>query len=59
MKLFRPDIVGISALFNSSFGYIQGLLKTVKDYDPNILTIAGGGLPSGAHQIMLDKCPDL
>jgi len=56
---FQPDIVGISALFNSSFGYIQRLVKVAKDFDPDILTIAGGGLPSAAYKLMLDTCPDL
>ncbi|MCC7253998.1 radical SAM protein [Hyphomicrobium sp.] len=56
---FRPDIVGISALFNSSFGYIQSLAQVVKDFDPSILTIAGGGLPSAAFSMMLEKCPAL
>ncbi|WP_341988530.1 radical SAM protein [Azorhizobium sp. AG788] len=56
---FRPDIVGISALFNSSFGYIQTLVQATKDFDPNILTIAGGGLPSAAFKLMLESCPDL
>lgn len=56
---FRPDIVGVSALFNSSFGYIQSLVKAAKDFDPTILTVAGGGLPSAAFKLMLERCPDL
>lgn len=56
---FRPDIVGVSALFNSSFRYIQSLVQVVKAFDPSMLTIAGGGLPSAAFAMMLDKCPDL
>ncbi|SMC94179.1 radical SAM protein [Rhizobium sp. RU36D] len=56
---FRPDIVGVSALFNSSFRYIQSLVATVKAFDRDILTIAGGGLPSAAYKMMLERCPDL
>lgn len=59
LKEFKPDIVGVSALFNSSFDYIQSLVKAVKDFDPNTLTIAGGGLPSAAYKLMLEQCPDL
>jgi anaerobic magnesium-protoporphyrin IX monomethyl ester cyclase len=59
LEEFQPDIVGISALFNSSSGYIQSLVKGVKDFDPGILTIAGGGLPSAAYKLMLETCPDL
>ncbi|OJF98482.1 B12-binding domain-containing radical SAM protein [Pararhizobium antarcticum] len=59
LEEFQPDIVGVSALFNSSFGYIQSLVKTAKDFDRKIITIAGGGLPSAAFKLMLEKCPDL
>ncbi len=59
LEEFQPDIVGVSALFNSSFGYIQSLVKTAKDFNPEIITIAGGGLPSAAFKLMLEKCPDL
>lgn len=59
LEQFRPDIVGVSALFNSSFRYIQSLVATVKAFDQDILTIAGGGLPSAAYKMMLERCPDL
>ncbi|MBO0902145.1 B12-binding domain-containing radical SAM protein [Jiella sonneratiae] len=59
LAAFAPDFVGISALFNSSFGYVQALAKAVKDHDPAIVTLAGGGLPSAAYQMMLERCPDL
>ncbi len=49
----------MSALFNTSFRYIQSLVATVKRFDTSILTIAGGGLPSAAYGMMLDRCPDL
>ncbi|MFG1480202.1 radical SAM protein [Xanthobacter sp. V4C-4] len=56
---FQPDIVGISGLFNSSSRYIEDLAAVVKQCDPSILTIAGGGLPSAAFKITLDHCPAL
>jgi len=59
LEEFDPDIVGISALFNSSSGYIQSLVKGVKEFNSGILTIAGGGLPSAAYKLMLETCPDL
>jgi anaerobic magnesium-protoporphyrin IX monomethyl ester cyclase len=59
LKDFRPDIVGVSALFNSSFGYIESVVRIAKDYDPAILTICGGGLPSAAYEMMLRTCPSL
>jgi anaerobic magnesium-protoporphyrin IX monomethyl ester cyclase len=56
---FNPRFVGISALFNSSQRYIQHLVQTCKDFDPGIITLAGGGLPSAAYKLMLEACSGL
>jgi radical SAM superfamily enzyme YgiQ (UPF0313 family) len=59
LREFNPHFVGVSALFNSSNRYIQGVVKACKDYDPDIITLAGGGLPSAAYKLMLEGCPDM
>ncbi len=56
---FKPDICGISALFNSSSKYIENIASLVKRSNNNILVIAGGGLPSAAYHKLLDDCPNL
>ena len=40
LREFNPQFVGVSALFNSSNRYIQDILKTCKDYNSNIITLA-------------------
>lgn len=59
LREFNPQFVGVSALFNSSNRYIQDIVKSCKDYDPSIVTLAGGGLPSAAYKLMLEACPEL
>ena len=59
LRAFNPQFVGVSALFNSSNRYIQVVVKVCKDFDPNIITLAGGGLPSAAYKLMLEGCPQL
>lgn len=59
MNEFRPNMVGISALFNSSSRYIEKLAFAIKEVDRNVMTLAGGGLPSAAYSILLNNCPDL
>ena len=59
LREFNPQFVGVSALFNSSNRYIQDIVKSCKDYDPAIITLAGGGLPSAAYKLMLEGCPAL
>ncbi|MFN3657013.1 MAG: radical SAM protein [Pseudolabrys sp.] len=59
MRALKPNFAGVSALFNSSNRYIQGIVAACKAVDPSILTLAGGGLPSAAYKLMLEGCPDL
>jgi radical SAM superfamily enzyme YgiQ (UPF0313 family) len=59
LREFNPQFVGVSALFNSSNRYIQDIVKSCKDFDPDIITLAGGGLPSAAYRLMLEGCPEL
>ena len=59
LREFNPRFVGVSALFNSSNRYIQEIVKSCKDHDPAIVTLAGGGLPSAAYKLMLEGCPAL
>jgi anaerobic magnesium-protoporphyrin IX monomethyl ester cyclase len=56
---FNPLYVGVSALFNSSQRYIQHVVQTCKGYDPRIMTLAGGGLPSAAYKLILEACSGL
>lgn len=49
-------IVGLSALFNSSFDYIQKLSSFVKSLDPSVYVMTGGGLPSAAYDKILQVC---
>lgn len=59
LRAFNPQFVGVSALFNSSNRYIQDIVRTCKVYDSNIITLAGGGLPSAAYKLLLENCPQL
>lgn len=55
---FMPDLVAISALFNSSFGYLESLASWIKSAGSPFI-VAGGGLPSAAFDMVLDKCPSI
>lgn len=59
VKKFKPDIVGISALFNSSFRYMGHLADSVKKTGSTAIIVAGGGLPSAAFQKTLELCPSI
>ncbi len=59
VNVFQPTVVGISALFNISFRYIQDIARVARQSAPEALIVAGGGLPSAAYQQVLDLCPDV
>jgi len=59
LEKMNPRFVGVSALFNSSGQYIRDLMQVWNEYDPHIISLAGGGLPSAGYKQILAACPDL
>jgi radical SAM superfamily enzyme YgiQ (UPF0313 family) len=55
----QPDIVGISALFNSSFKYLEQNAAIIKKQSTDTLVVAGGGLPSAAYKNILETSPSI
>jgi anaerobic magnesium-protoporphyrin IX monomethyl ester cyclase len=56
---FKPDIVAISALFNSCFDYIELITSTIKSIKPDTLIVIGGGLASNLYSVLMDSFSDL
>ncbi|MCX7749614.1 MAG: B12-binding domain-containing radical SAM protein [Clostridia bacterium] len=54
---FNPDIVAISALFNSNFSYLEIITSSVKKVNRNALLITGGGLPTNMYNFVLTHVP--
>jgi radical SAM superfamily enzyme YgiQ (UPF0313 family) len=52
-----PDIVGISAIFNSNMGYLDLISAIAKKLWPEALVVAGGGLPTNLYSAVLDFAP--
>ena len=51
----KYDIVGISALFNNSYAYLDALSFAVKSVEEPPLCIVGGGLASNMYTEVLEK----
>lgn len=58
-KDFHPTIIGISALFNISFRYLEDLAGITKSENDECLVVAGGGLPSAGYKEVLQLCPSV
>lgn len=56
---FQPDIVGISALFNTSYNYIEPITTAVKEQSESVLTVIGGGVPTNLYRKILEEIPNI
>ena len=54
-----PSIVAISALFNTSYNYIESIVAAVKKQSMSILTVIGGGLPTNLYGRILEEIPQI
>ena len=55
LDLFKPDIVGISALFSSQFGCAERLGKEIKKKFPKVILVYGGIHASKEYKNILKK----
>ncbi len=56
---YRPDIVGISALFNTSYNDLESTSRAVKETASSAFVIAGGGLPTNLYGKILEEFPHI
>lgn len=56
---YCPDIVGISALFNTSYTDLESTSRAVKAQQSSVFVIAGGGLPTNLYSTILADFPDI
>ena len=54
---FQPDIVGISALFNTCFNHLELISVSVKDINSDVLMLIGGGLATNLSKEILTSFP--
>ena len=57
MLYFQPDIVCISALFNTCFNYLELISASVNDIASNVPMVIGGGLATNLSKEILTSFP--
>jgi len=55
----KPEIIGISALFNSNGGYLDPLSFEAKQLWPEALVVTGGGLPTNMPEYVFKNAPSI
>lgn len=56
---FQPDIVGISALFNTCYNYLELISATCKSLNKDILIVMGGGIATNLYVQILKDFPHI
>ncbi len=59
MTSFKPDIVGISALFNTCLNYLECISKAVKSNNRDVVLTIGGGLATNLYREVLENNPEI
>lgn len=48
----RPDVLGISAVVSTSYGYVKNLIRLVRHHLPDIKVVVGGNLAASAEVLL-------
>ncbi|GFI16218.1 2-hydroxyethylphosphonate methyltransferase [Lachnospiraceae bacterium] len=59
LKDTKFDFCGISAIFSPTFGYLRIISDIVKEIFPDIVVVAGGGVPSNLMQEVFNNSPNI
>ncbi|MBD1143954.1 radical SAM protein [Pelagibacterales bacterium SAG-MED33] len=55
LKLYKPDLVGVSCTFTMNHKNMMDIFQVVKNFDNEIITVAGGVHVSNATEIVLKE----
>lgn len=56
---YRPDIVGMSLMFDVSYKHVKNTARIIKAFDPSILLILGGAAATSSYDEILEEQPDI
>lgn len=56
---FKPEIVGISMMFDSSYKSLYGVTNIIKEIDSNITIVIGGAAATSSAYFILNKQPNI
>ena len=57
IREYNPQLIGISALFNSNYPHLKYLAPIIKENFPEKLLIVGGGLATNMYNAIIDEIP--
>jgi radical SAM superfamily enzyme YgiQ (UPF0313 family) len=56
---FKPDVIGISMMFDSSYHFVPEICRAIRDCDKDVLILLGGESSHTHHREILAEQPDI
>jgi len=56
---FRPDVAGLSVMYNHMYKYVGLLSETIKQHDPGVRVVSGGCCIMAYYERLLRECDHL
>jgi len=55
LKNFKPEVVGLSMMFDNSYEHLERVAKTVKEYNPDVILVLGGAAASYSYRTIMQE----
>lgn len=52
---FKPNIVGLSMMFDNSYGHLKNICTAIKEYDNNVPVVLGGSAATSSYASILNE----
>lgn len=59
LEEFKPDIVGLSMMFDSSYPHVPAVCAAIKEYQKDMLIVLGGAAPTSYYAELLNEQKDI
>ena len=56
---FKPDIVGLSMMFDNSYKYLKNSINVVKEYNNEIVVVLGGTAANASYKAIMEEQENL
>lgn len=55
LNKFKPDIIGLSMMFDNSYNYIKDMTDVIREYDKNSIILMGGSAATSSYQDIMKE----
>lgn len=56
---FKPEVVGLSMMFDNSYKYVKGISAVIKEYNNNTIVVLGGSAATSSYATIMQEQDNL